>query len=157
MLEVMRKLVKGEFDTWMLFCDAVKKVSVDKIDSALTEENHLHSIEDDVAVLPLVSATSDSIVIPLDRYLFPHLFLTLYHIYTAALPFEILSAPSQRTYDLCGLWLSATVPNLDLFWSHHIYNLYVMICICPGTIFQCEFNGGVYFHTRLTNFGNFLI
>jgi len=65
----------------------------------------------------------------------------------------------------CNTWLPKISPwqrqdylsNLDLFWSHHIYNLYVMICICPGTIFQCEFNGGVYFHTRLTNFGNFLI
>jgi hypothetical protein len=32
----------------------------------------LELIQDGVAVLPLVSATSDSIVIPLDRYLFPH-------------------------------------------------------------------------------------
>ena len=30
-----------------------------------------------------------------------------------------------------------------------------MIYICPGTVFWWEFNGGVHFHTRLTNFGNF--
>jgi hypothetical protein len=39
-----------------------------------------------VAVLPSVSATSDSIVIPLDRYLFPHPFLTLYYIIYTVLP-----------------------------------------------------------------------
>jgi len=43
------------------------------------------------------------------------------------------------------------------FWSCLIYNLYVMIHICPGTVFQWKFNGGIYFHTRLTNFVNFLI
>ena len=43
------------------------------------------------------------------------------------------------------------------FWSCLIYNLYVMIYICPGTVFQWEFNGGVYFCIGLTNFGNFLI
>ena len=47
--------------------------------------------------------------------------------------------------------------TIYLFWSCLIYDLYVMIYICPGTIFWWEFNGGVYFHTRLTNFGNFPI
>jgi hypothetical protein len=46
-----------------------------------------------VAVLPSVSAISDSIVIPLDRYLFPHLFLTLYHIIHPVYLFEISQHP----------------------------------------------------------------
>jgi hypothetical protein len=58
MPEVMRKLVKGEFDTWASFCDAVKKVSVDEIDSALTEENRLRSIEDESRSLRTLLARS---------------------------------------------------------------------------------------------------
>ena len=58
MPEVMKKLVKGEFDTWMEFCDAVKKVSVDEIDSALTEEKCLRSMEDESRSLRALLARS---------------------------------------------------------------------------------------------------
>jgi hypothetical protein len=47
MLEVMKKLIKGKFNTWLAFYDAVKMVSVNEIDSALTEEKHLRSMEDE--------------------------------------------------------------------------------------------------------------
>jgi hypothetical protein len=58
MPEVMRKLIKGKFDTWTVFCDAVKKVSVDEINSALTKENRLHSIKDESRLLQALLAHS---------------------------------------------------------------------------------------------------
>jgi hypothetical protein len=58
MPEVMKKLIKGEFDTWLAFCDAVKKVSVNEIDSALTEEKRLRSMEDESRSLRALLARS---------------------------------------------------------------------------------------------------
>jgi hypothetical protein len=58
MPEVMKKLIKGEFNTWLAFCDAVKKVSVDEIDSALTEEKRLRSMEDESRSLRALLARS---------------------------------------------------------------------------------------------------
>jgi len=29
--------------------------------------------------------------------------------------------------------------------------------MCPGPVFQCEFNGGVHFVNKLTIFGNFFV
>ena len=37
----------------------------------------------------------------------------------------------------------------------HIY--FYSIWICPGPVFQCEFNGSVHFAIRLTIFGNFFV
>jgi hypothetical protein len=71
----------------------------------------LHVVFHVVAVLPLVSATSDSIVIPLDRYLFPHLFLTLYHTLYTALPFETRSAPFQRSWSPCCVGARTQAPH----------------------------------------------
>jgi hypothetical protein len=58
MPEVMKKLIKDKFDTWMVFCDAVKKVSVDEIDSALTDEKRLRSMEDESRSLQALLAHS---------------------------------------------------------------------------------------------------
>jgi len=49
--------------------------------------------------------------------------------------------------------------NYSSIYTHFGHILYIIhmwwFYICPRTIFQWEFNGGVSFYTRLTNFGNF--
>ena len=48
---------------------------------------------------------------------------------------------------ICNLW-----PNLEM---HFMFIQYGTYNICPGPVFQCEFDGGIRFVTRLTIFGNF--
>jgi len=64
-----------------------------------------------VAVLPSVSATSDSIAIPLDRLWFPHLFHTLYYIIYTVLPSRDPLAPFQRTPTIIY------IPIYDHLWA----------------------------------------
>ena len=45
MPDIMKKLVKGEFKTWDLFCAAVKAVSDDEVETAVSEEKRITAIE----------------------------------------------------------------------------------------------------------------
>jgi hypothetical protein len=44
---LMRKLVKGSFDTWVDFCTAVKAVSDEEIESAVEEEKRISTVEEE--------------------------------------------------------------------------------------------------------------
>ena len=44
---LMRKLVKGSFDTWASFCTAVKAVSDEEIENAVSEEKRISTVEEE--------------------------------------------------------------------------------------------------------------
>jgi len=55
----------------------------------------------------------------------------------------------SQCYTLCHIC------NLLLNWEIYLLLFNETYDICPGPVFQCEFNGGVHFVIRLTIFGNF--
>ena len=60
----------------------------------------------------------------------------------------------------CGLLYLANlcyICNLWLNWETYLLLFNMTYDICPGPVFQCEFNGGVHFVIRLTIFGNFFV
>jgi hypothetical protein len=48
---LMRKLVKGLFDTWPRFCAAIKAVSDEEIESAVDEERRIGTVEEELKKL----------------------------------------------------------------------------------------------------------
>ena len=64
-----------------------------------------------VAVLPLVSATSDSIATSISRYIFPYLFLTLTTLYTC---FSPTRGPPTLSYGDAGAIRQPFVPQTPL-------------------------------------------
>lgn len=65
MPDIMKKLVKGEFTTWTLFCTAVKAISDDEVDNAVSEERRITAIEQESKRLRAQLATQQSPTAPL--------------------------------------------------------------------------------------------
>ena len=65
MPDIMKKLVRGEFKTWELFCAAVKAVSDDEVKMAVNEEKRITAIEQESKRLRAQIAIQQSPTAPL--------------------------------------------------------------------------------------------